>query len=87
MPLPAAGSEVPEASIKASRYQKEQDAKYAPQKYELGERVISKQPLCTEIEGKTGNNGQQQVRDSGAVMIIRGGVRYQKMCSAGVQKT
>jgi hypothetical protein len=86
MPLPAAGSETPEASIKTSRQQEERESENTPQKYELGKRVVDKQPLCAQVERKTSDNAQQQVRDSGAVMIVRGGMRYQEFCSAGVQK-
>ena len=87
MPLPATGSETPEAPIKASRQQKEREAEDAPQKYELGKGVVGKQPFRAQVERKACNNAQQQERDSGAVMIVRGGMRYQKICSAGIHKT
>ena len=87
MPHPATGSEAPEAPIKASRQQKEREAENTPQKYELGKGVVGKQPFRTQVEGETRNNAQQQERNGGSVMIVRGGMRYQEICSAGIHKT
>ena len=87
MPLPATGSEAPESAVEASRNQKERDSENAAQKYELGKRVVGKQPFGTQIERKAGKNAEQKECDSGAVMVVRCRMRYQKICSAGIQKT
>lgn len=87
MPPPAIGSEASEPAVKASAKQEKRESENAAQKYELGKRVVGEQPLRTQVERKAGDNAKQQEADSGAVMVVRGRMRNQKVCSAGVQET